>query len=84
MKIIKLHLDALITLVVVFAAVVGFLLFQRYQYSVLLQENIDLKWENAELTVNLDYKTTQFDDCKTFIVSLEESRKESEQIDSSE
>ena len=84
MKKFELHLDALIAIVVVFALIIGFLLFQRYQYSDLLQENIDLAWENANLQVNLDYKTGQFDDCKAFIVSLEESRKESDPIESSD
>ena len=84
MKKFELHLDALIAIVVVFALIIGFLLFQRYHYSDLLQENIDLAWENANLQANLEYKTGQFDDCKAFIVSMEESRKESEQLESSD
>ena len=84
MKKFELHLDALITIVAVFALVVAFLLYQRYQYSDLLQENVDLAWENANLQVNLDYKTAQFDECKSFVVSMEATGKERERIDSSE
>ena len=81
MKKFEIHLDAVITIVVIFAVTIGFLLYQRYQYSDLLQENVDLAWENADLKVNLDYKIAQFDDCKSFVASLETSSGESERPD---
>ena len=84
MKKFELHLDALIAMFVVFALIITFLLYQRSQYLDLTQENLDLVWENANLQVNLDYKTAQFDDCKSSILSMEESGTESELINPSE
>ena len=64
MKKIELHLDALITIVVVFVLAIGFLLFQRYQYADVLQKNIDLTWDNETLKVDLVLKTSLLDKCK--------------------
>ena len=69
-KKIELHKDALITIAVVFVLVLFFLVFQRYQYSKLAQENADLLWENSSLEANLVLKTDQFDKCKSFVDSL--------------
>ncbi|MFC1796329.1 hypothetical protein ACFL1V_04460 [Pseudomonadota bacterium] len=69
MKKFQLHLDAVITLILVFALTLSVILFQRYQYSKLLQDNIDLAWDNENLTVNLDYTSTLLDRCKTNNVS---------------
>jgi len=63
-KKIELHLDALITIVVVFVLAIGFLLFQRYQYADVLQKNIDLTWDNEKLKVDLILKTNFLDKCK--------------------
>jgi heme/copper-type cytochrome/quinol oxidase subunit 2 len=60
-KKIELHMDALITMVAVFVIAISFLVYQRYQYSTLLQENLDLLWENSSLEANLVLKTAQFD-----------------------
>ena len=57
MKKIELHLDALITIIVVFILAISFILFQRYQYSDVLQENIDLNWEHENLKVNYDFQS---------------------------
>jgi hypothetical protein len=65
-----LHKDALITIVVVFLLAVSFIGFQRYQYSALAQENVDLLWENSSLEASLSLKTAQFDRCKSFVESL--------------
>ena len=65
MKKFQLHLDAVIALIVVFVLIFSVILFQRYQYSKLLQDNIDLAWDNENLTVNLDYTSTLLDRCKT-------------------
>ena len=64
MKKIELHLDALITIIVVFVLAIGFMLYQRYQYSVVLQENIDLTWDNEKLKVDLILETSLLDKCK--------------------
>ena len=64
MKKIELHLDALITIVVVFVLAISFLLYQRYQYADVLQKNIDLTWENEKLKVDLVVETNLLDKCK--------------------
>jgi len=80
----ELHMDALIAVLLVFVAVVSFLVFQRFQYSTLLQENVDLAWENSTLEANLVLKTAQFDECKSFVVSMKESGAESKPTNSVE
>jgi hypothetical protein len=72
-KKLELHMDALITIIIVFVLVIFFLIFQRYQYSQLTQENVDLQWENSQLEVNLALQTAQLDRCRSFVDSLEES-----------
>ena len=64
MKRFEFHLDALITIVVVFVLLISFLLYQRYQYSEILQDNIDLAWENENLNVDLILTTNLLDKCK--------------------
>ena len=73
MKKIEIHMDALIAIVVVFALLAAFLIYQRYQYNDLLQENVDLQWENSSLEANLVLMTTQIDKCKSSAESLEEA-----------
>jgi len=68
----ELHLDALITIAVVFVLAIGFLLFQRYQYADVLQKNIDLTWDNETLKVDLVLKTNLLDKCN----NLKKSEKE--------
>jgi hypothetical protein len=63
-KKIELHLDALFTIIVVFVLAISFLLFQRYQYSNVMQENIDLTWENEKLKVNLIWEISLLDKCE--------------------
>jgi len=60
----ELHFDALFTIIIVFVLAVGFILYQRYQYSVVLQENIDLTWENEKLKVDLIVEKSLLDKCK--------------------
>ena len=57
---IELHMDALIVIVVLFVSAVCFIAFQRYQYSDLLQDNVErqlkqlsLEMEVARLEVQL-------------------------------
>ena len=70
MKKFELHMDALIVTIAVFALAASFLVYQRHQYSILLQENIDLQWENSSLEANLVLKTSQVDNCKSLIESI--------------
>lgn len=64
MKKFELHLDALITLIVVFVLAFTFILYQRYQYSDLLQETVDLKWEAGNINANLIIKTALAEKCE--------------------
>jgi len=47
----------------VFILAVGFLLYQRHQYSVVMQENIDLVWENVTLKADLQWSATRLEAC---------------------
>jgi len=49
---IELHLDALIVIVLVFAAAVGFIAYQRHQYSLLLQDNVERQFK--QMTMELE------------------------------
>jgi hypothetical protein len=63
MKKFEFHLDALLTVIVVFVLAIGFIVYQRHQYSDVLQENIDLTWDNEMLKVDLELKSAQLDSC---------------------
>ena len=76
MKKFELHLDALITIIIVFVLAVGFILYQRYQYSVVLQENIDLTWDNEKLKADLIFNTNLLDKCKNEKKSEKEIKKD--------
>ena len=64
MKKFEFHLDALITVIVVFVLAISFILYQRHQFSEVFQENVDLVWENETLKVDLELKSRQLDACK--------------------
>lgn len=49
---IVLHVDALIVIVLLFAAAVCFIAFQRYQYSLLLRDNVERQMK--QLTLELE------------------------------
>jgi hypothetical protein len=63
MRKVELHMDALIAIIVVFILCFSAVLFQRYQYSDLLQDNVDLTWDNENLKVNLDYTSSKLEEC---------------------
>ena len=73
MKKLELHLDALILIIVVFALAVAFLIYQRHQYSDLMQENADLVWKNSSLEANVVLMASQMEKCESAIASMEES-----------
>jgi len=61
----ELHLDALIVIVLLFVSAVGFIVYQRHQYSSLLKDNVErqmtqlsLELEVARLEVLLKRATT--------------------------
>jgi len=64
MKKFEFHLDALITVIVVFVLAIGFILYQRHQFSIVLQENIDLTWEVETLKVDFELKSRLLDRCE--------------------
>ena len=78
MKKIGLHLDALISIIVVFVLLITFLLYQRYQYSVILQSNIDFAWENENLNVDLILTNRMLEKCKNQKNSEDESNADKE------
>ena len=47
-----------------FVLAISFLLYQRYQYADVLQENIDLTWDNEKLKVDLIVEKSLLDKCK--------------------
>jgi cell division protein FtsL len=49
----ELHLDALIVIVLLFVAAVGFIVFQRHQYSLLAQENSDRQMKEVLLELEV-------------------------------
>jgi hypothetical protein len=59
----ELHLDALIAVAVVLVLAGGFIVYQRVQYSELLQENIDLMWEVETLKVDLQTTASRLEAC---------------------
>lgn len=63
MKKFELHLDALITIAVVLVLAVGFIVYQRHQYSKVMQENIDLTWEIETLKVDFQGIADRLDAC---------------------
>ena len=73
MKKFELHLDAVIVIIVVFALAVTFLVYQRHQYSSLLQENVDLVWENSTLEANLALMSSRIEECESSAASEEGS-----------
>jgi len=48
-----LHLDAILVLLVLFSALVGLVIFQQTQVSILTQENQKLQWQSVENSFNL-------------------------------
>jgi hypothetical protein len=49
----ELHIDALIVIVLLFVAAVGFIAFQRHQYSLLAQENSDRQMKQVFLELEV-------------------------------
>jgi cell division protein FtsL len=49
----ELHLDALIVIVLLFVAAVGFVVYQRHQYSILAQENLGRQMTQLSLELEV-------------------------------
>lgn len=63
MKKVELHVDALAVIVLVFAASFGFNLYQRYQYSSLLQEHTQLQWKAQDTEFNWKIAKGRLEKC---------------------
>ncbi|MNC85043.1 hypothetical protein D3C83_06150 [compost metagenome] len=48
-----LHVDALVAIVLLFVAAVGFIAYQRYQYSDLLEDNVNRQWNQMMLELEV-------------------------------
>jgi hypothetical protein len=75
----ELHLDAIIVVVAVFTLAIAFLLYQRHQYSIVMQENIDLVWENSKLEADIGLMSSQWNKCKSAIDSMKKTNTNDEQ-----
>jgi len=64
MKKFEFNFDALIVVILVFVLAISFIVYQRQQYADVLQENIDLTWENETLKVDLQLSASRLDTCE--------------------
>jgi hypothetical protein len=62
-KKVELHIDAIFAAAVVFAVSFGFNLYQRYQYSDLLQKYVDTEWERQNGAVSLKEAKAAMENC---------------------
>jgi CHASE3 domain sensor protein len=60
-----LNLDALLVLALVFLITVGFMSYQRNQYSDLLEEHIQLQWSSQDLEVDVVSLKAKLKQCST-------------------
>jgi hypothetical protein len=63
-KKIGLNLDAFIAIIVVFLLSFGFNLYQRFQYSDLMQEHLDTKWKALTMELNWQYAKGMLEQCQ--------------------
>lgn len=59
-----LHLDAVFVVALVFTGSFAFNLYQRYQYTDLLQEHTDIQWQAQKMEINWRYAKGLLDNCK--------------------
>lgn len=72
MKKFSIHFDALVVLFLVFMTSLGFNLFQRYQYSDLLQEHIRLQIDAQVTDFNLGFMKVDLKKCNDALAKLEQ------------
>jgi predicted ABC-type exoprotein transport system permease subunit len=58
-----LHLDALLVIVLVFLLALGFIAYQRSQYSDLLKEHVQLQWDSQNLEANVSFLKVKLEQC---------------------
>jgi cell division protein FtsL len=59
----SLNLDALIVIIIVFLLALAFIGYQRYQYSDLLEEHVQLGWKAQDLEINANYLKLKLEQC---------------------
>ena len=64
MKKFTFHMDAIIVAVIVFLLSLGFIVFQRYQFSVLQKEYVVLKLEATNTKLDLIYAKGSLKTCE--------------------
>jgi hypothetical protein len=57
------NLDALIVVSIIFFVAISFIGYQRYQYSDLLEENVQLQWKAQDLEINVNYLKAKLAQC---------------------
>jgi hypothetical protein len=63
-KKVELHVDAIAVIVLVFVASFGFNLYQRYQYSDLMEEHVELQWRAQDTEINWKYVKGLLEICR--------------------
>jgi hypothetical protein len=58
--------------IVVFVLAISFILYQRHQFSIVFQENIDLTWEIETLKVDFELKSRMLERCENKIQAAED------------
>ncbi len=69
MKTFVIHLDALITILVLFTLLIGFSIYQYFQYSDLLKEHINLQASLLKLEYSHTVMDIELKNCKNNIRS---------------
>ena len=64
MKKLALHTDALVVIVIIFITSLGFNIYQRYQYSDLLEEHIGLQFQVLTLELGTTMKDARLKKCE--------------------
>ena len=60
-----LHLDALIIIIAIFATSLGINLYQRFQYSSLLEDYVEAETKAQDMEINWNYVKVLLERCKS-------------------
>jgi Na+/H+ antiporter NhaB len=58
------NLDALIVIAIVLLMAVGFIAYQRGQYTDLLEEHVQLQWQAQDSEINVKYLKVKLQQCR--------------------
>lgn len=61
---IELHVDAIAVIILLFVTSFGFNLYQRYQYSDLMKEHVELQWKAQDAEINWQYVKGLLEICR--------------------